>query len=55
MVENEVRILRQVKHPRIMSLIEEQDTKNMLFLVVELVKGVCKFFRLFKLKLTQAW
>lgn len=40
MVENEVKILRKVNHPHIMSLIAEQDTKRMLFLVVELVKGI---------------
>ncbi|KAF2902983.1 hypothetical protein ILUMI_03210 [Ignelater luminosus] len=39
MVENEVRILRKLSHPNIMSLIDEQDTKAMLYLVCELVKG----------------
>lgn len=39
MVENEVKILRKVDHPHIMSLIDEQDTKKMLYLVVELVRG----------------
>lgn len=39
MVENEVRILRKLGHPNIMKLIAEQDTKPMLYLVVELVKG----------------
>lgn len=39
MLDNEVRILRKVNHPHIMSLIDEQDTKKMLYLVVELVRG----------------
>ncbi|VEN42549.1 unnamed protein product [Callosobruchus maculatus] len=39
MIENEVKILRKVNHPYIMSLIEEQDTKNMLYLVCEYVNG----------------
>lgn len=39
MVENEVRILRKLCHPNIMSLIAEQDTKPMLYLVCEYVKG----------------
>ncbi|XP_074029199.1 serine/threonine-protein kinase GL21140 [Leptinotarsa decemlineata] len=39
MIENEVKILRKVHHPYIMSLIEETDTKNMLYLVCEYVKG----------------
>ncbi|XP_044262083.1 serine/threonine-protein kinase GL21140 [Tribolium madens] len=39
MIENEVKILRRVNHPNIMSLIAEQDTKTMLYLVCEYVKG----------------
>lgn len=39
MIENEVKILRKVNHPNIMSLIAEQDTKNMLYLVCEYVAG----------------
>jgi doublecortin-like kinase 1/2 len=39
MIENEVKILRQISHPNIMSLIAEQDTKTMLYLVCEYVKG----------------
>ncbi|KAF5276882.1 hypothetical protein FQA39_LY06433 [Lamprigera yunnana] len=39
MVENEVRILRKLNHPNIMRLIEEQDTKPLLYLICELVKG----------------
>lgn len=39
MIENEVKILRRINHPNIMSLIAEQDTKNMLYLVCEYVKG----------------
>lgn len=41
MIENEVKILRRVSHPNIMSLIAEQDTKTMLYLVCEYVKGQC--------------
>lgn len=39
MVENEVRILRKLTHPNIIKLVDEQDTRPMLYLVVELVKG----------------
>ncbi|CAH2301144.1 serine threonine- kinase DCLK2 isoform X2 [Pelobates cultripes] len=39
LIENEVSILRQVKHPNIIMLIEEMDTTTELFLVMELVKG----------------
>ncbi|GJQ87040.1 hypothetical protein Trydic_g12620 [Trypoxylus dichotomus] len=39
MIENEVRILRRLCHPHVMKLIEEQDTKNMLYLVCEYVRG----------------
>lgn len=45
MVENEVRILRKLSHPNIMSLIDEQDTKAMLYLVCELVKGKCNHIK----------
>lgn len=40
MIQNEVAILRRVKHPNIVLLIEEFDTYNELYLVMELVK-VC--------------
>ncbi|XP_068021867.1 serine/threonine-protein kinase DCLK2 isoform X2 [Melanerpes formicivorus] len=39
LIENEVSILRQVKHPNIIMLIEEMDTPAELYLVMELVKG----------------
>uniref|UniRef100_L7N3N9 Serine/threonine-protein kinase DCLK2 n=1 Tax=Xenopus tropicalis TaxID=8364 RepID=L7N3N9_XENTR len=39
LIENEVSILRQVKHPNIIMLIEEMDTTAELYLVMELVKG----------------
>ncbi|KAG7269972.1 hypothetical protein CRUP_021827, partial [Coryphaenoides rupestris] len=39
MIQNEVSILRQVKHPNIVLLIEEMDTYSELYLVMELVKG----------------
>lgn len=39
MIENEVKILREVKHPYIMSLIDELDTKSNLYLVCEYVAG----------------
>lgn len=39
MVENEVRILRRLCHPHVMKLFEEEDTKNMLYLVCEYVRG----------------
>lgn len=42
MIQNEVAILRRVKHPNIVLLIEEVDTYNELYLVMELVKArVC--------------
>ncbi|XP_050294265.1 serine/threonine-protein kinase GM11705 [Anthonomus grandis grandis] len=39
MIENEVKILRMVSHPNIISLIEDHDTKSMLYLVCEYVAG----------------
>ncbi|XP_049916285.1 serine/threonine-protein kinase DCLK1-like isoform X1 [Epinephelus moara] len=39
MIQSEVSILRRVKHPNIVLLIEEMDTYNELYLVMELVKG----------------
>lgn len=38
LIENEVSILRRVKHPNIIMLIEEMDTATELYLVMELVK-----------------
>lgn len=38
LIENEVSVLRQVKHPNIIMLIEEVDTASELYLVMELVK-----------------
>uniref|UniRef100_A0A3B4B4Q9 Serine/threonine-protein kinase DCLK2 n=1 Tax=Periophthalmus magnuspinnatus TaxID=409849 RepID=A0A3B4B4Q9_9GOBI len=39
LIENEVAVLRKVKHPNIIMLIEEVDTPTELCLVMELVKG----------------
>uniref|UniRef100_UPI00358E74FC serine/threonine-protein kinase DCLK1-like isoform X2 n=1 Tax=Myxine glutinosa TaxID=7769 RepID=UPI00358E74FC len=39
MIENEVSILRRVKHPNIVLLLEELDTPGELYLVMELVRG----------------
>ncbi|XP_049625992.1 serine/threonine-protein kinase DCLK2 isoform X2 [Suncus etruscus] len=39
LIENEVSILRRVKHPNIIMLVEEMETALELFLVMELVKG----------------
>lgn len=44
MIENEVAILRVVKHPNIIQLISEQDTPAELYLVMELVKVRSFFF-----------
>lgn len=38
LIENEVAVLRRVKHPNIIMLIEEVDTPSELCLVMELVK-----------------
>uniref|UniRef100_A0A672K514 Protein kinase domain-containing protein n=1 Tax=Sinocyclocheilus grahami TaxID=75366 RepID=A0A672K514_SINGR len=38
MIQNEVSILRRVKHPNIVLLIEEMDTYSELYMVMELVK-----------------
>ena len=38
MIENEVSILRRVKHTNIIQLIEEYETPDELYLVMELVK-----------------
>lgn len=40
LIQNEVSILRRVKHPNIVLLIEEMDTANELYLVMELVKVI---------------
>ncbi|XP_051946973.1 serine/threonine-protein kinase DCLK2-like isoform X2 [Xyrauchen texanus] len=39
LIANEVEILRRVRHPSIIMLIEELDTPTELYLVMELVKG----------------
>uniref|UniRef100_A0A3B1J841 Serine/threonine-protein kinase DCLK2 n=1 Tax=Astyanax mexicanus TaxID=7994 RepID=A0A3B1J841_ASTMX len=39
LIENEVAVLRRVKHPNIIMLMEEVDTPSELYLVMELVKG----------------
>ena len=38
MIENEIRILRRVKHEHIVQLIEEYETPKEIFLVMELLK-----------------
>lgn len=38
MIQNEVDILKRVKHPNIVELIEEFDSHTELFLVMELIK-----------------
>ena len=38
MIENEVSILRRMKHPNIILLIEDYDSLRELYLVMELVK-----------------
>lgn len=38
MVENEIRIMRQVRHQNIVELLEEYETPKEIFLVLELVK-----------------
>ena len=38
MVENEIKILRRVKHEHIVELIEEYETPKEIFLVMELLK-----------------
>uniref|UniRef100_A0A4W5MYI8 Protein kinase domain-containing protein n=1 Tax=Hucho hucho TaxID=62062 RepID=A0A4W5MYI8_9TELE len=42
LIENEVAVLRRVKHPNIIQLIDEVDTPTELYLVMELVK-VCEY------------
>uniref|UniRef100_A0A3P8V4G2 Serine/threonine-protein kinase DCLK2 n=1 Tax=Cynoglossus semilaevis TaxID=244447 RepID=A0A3P8V4G2_CYNSE len=39
LIENEVAVLRRVRHPSIIELIEVDETPTQLFLVMELVKG----------------
>ncbi|KAK7909985.1 hypothetical protein WMY93_014669 [Mugilogobius chulae] len=39
LIENEVAVLRKVRHPSIIQLIEVDETPTQLFLVMELVKG----------------
>ena len=38
MVQSELSILQRIKHPNIVLIIEEMDTPNELYLVMELVK-----------------
>lgn len=38
LIENEVAVLRKVKHPNIIMLMEEVDTSSELYLVMELIK-----------------
>lgn len=38
LIENEVAVLRRVRHPSIIELIEVDETPSQLFLVMELVK-----------------
>lgn len=38
LIENEVAVLRRVRHPSIIQLIEVDDTPTELYLVMELVK-----------------
>lgn len=45
MVENEISILRRVKHKNIVELIEEYETPKEIFLVMELVKVRIKMVR----------
>lgn len=45
MIQSEVSILRRVKHPNIVLLIEEMDTQNELYLVMELVKVLIFFLK----------
>lgn len=40
MIENEVKILRMISHPNIIYLVEDHDTKHMLYLVCEYVAGM---------------
>lgn len=42
LIANEVAILRRVRHPSIIMLIEEVDTASHLYLVMELVKVSAK-------------
>ncbi|XP_017297327.1 serine/threonine-protein kinase DCLK2 [Kryptolebias marmoratus] len=39
LIENEVAVLRRVRHPSIIQLIEVDETPTQLFLVMELIKG----------------
>ena len=57
MIQNEVSILRRVKHPNIVLLIEEMDVPTELYLVMELVK-VCvlvKEVNLYKAPHSPVW
>lgn len=49
MIENEVKILRMISHPNIISLAEDHDTKTMLYLVCEYVAGKLPCFRIWLL------
>lgn len=47
MIENEVSILRKIKHPNIVQLHEDYDYANELYLVMELVYVSIRYFYLF--------
>lgn len=38
MIKSEVSILRRIKHPNIVRLLQEFDTRNEIYLVMELVE-----------------
>ncbi len=38
MIENELKILRKVKHPNIIKLVEEYRSKDSVFLIMEFLK-----------------
>ena len=46
MIENEVQTMRAVKHPNCVGLFDVFDTKDELFLVMELVEGGDLFDRI---------
>jgi calcium/calmodulin-dependent protein kinase I len=38
MIENELKILRKVKHPNIIKLVEEYSSEHKFYLIMELLK-----------------
>jgi hypothetical protein len=48
MIENELKILRKVKHPNIVKLVEEYRSEHQFFLIMELLQVLFTVLNFFK-------